>query len=176
MPKVFIGVGSNLGDRAGYLEFAKRELFLTVGAKVLECSPVYETEPVAAEGGPFLNAVWSFETDLLPQDLLRKMHEIEEQARRERKSPNEARTLDLDILFYGEQVIREPGLTVPHPSLHERAFVLIPLCDLEPEFIHPVLEMTAKELLNNLGVTNNVQRSVKSPALRVGRCSLRKKS
>ena len=147
MPTVFIGVGSNLGDRAGYFEFAQKELFLTAGAKVLECSPVYETEPVAAEGGPFLNAVWSFETDLTPLDLLKKIQEIESQAHRERTRPNQARTLDLDILFYGDQVIREPGMIVPHPRLHERMFVLEPMADLAPDFTHPVLKKTITELL-----------------------------
>ena len=152
MPKVFIGVGSNLGDRVGYLEFAKRELFLVAGVKVLDCSPVYETQPVAAEGGPFLNAVWSFETDLSPRDLLKKMQEIEIQAKRQRDKPGQARTLDLDLLFYGDQVIQEPGMTVPHPRLHERAFVLEPLADLDPEFIHTVLKKTIKELLQAISV------------------------
>lgn len=147
MPKVFIGVGSNLGDRAGYLEFAKKEIFLVAGTKVLECSPVYETEPVGVEGGAFLNAVWSFDSELLPQDLLRKMQEIEALANRQRIKPHQARTLDLDILFYGDQVIREPGMIVPHPRLHERAFVLLPMADLAPEFMHPVLKKTIKELL-----------------------------
>lgn len=150
MPKVFIGIGSNLGDRAGYFEFAQKEMFLVAGAKVLECSPVYETEPVEAEGGPFLNAVWSFETDLLPQELLGKMQEIEAKANRQRNKPHAARTLDLDILFYGDQVIREAGVTVPHPRLHERAFVLQPFCDLEPEWVHPQLKRTMKQLLEEL--------------------------
>jgi 2-amino-4-hydroxy-6-hydroxymethyldihydropteridine diphosphokinase len=157
MPKVFIGVGSNLGDRAGYFEFAKKELFLTAGVKVLECSPVYETEPVAAEGGPFLNAVWSFETDLSPQELLKKTQEIEALAGRERNKPGDARTLDLDILFYDDQVISEPGLAVPHPRLHERSFVLEPLCDLEPDLVHPALKKTMKELLAAWGKGHGAQ-------------------
>ncbi|MFA5159168.1 MAG: 2-amino-4-hydroxy-6-hydroxymethyldihydropteridine diphosphokinase [Candidatus Omnitrophota bacterium] len=150
MSKIFIGVGSNLGDRAGYLEFAKKELLSVAGLTNLRCSPVYETEPMAAEGGLFLNAVWSFETDFSPEDLLKKIQEIEAKANRQQNKSNEARTLDLDILFYGDQVIRELGITVPHPRLHERAFVLMPFCDLEPEFIHPVLKKTIRELLNNL--------------------------
>lgn len=147
MPKVFIGVGSNLGDRASYLEFAKKELLRVAGLTDLQCSPIYETEPVAAEGGPFLNAVWSFETDLLSQDLLKKMQEIEAQANRQRNKPNEARTIDLDLLFYGQEVLNEPGLLVPHPRLHERAFVLEPMVKLDPDFVHPVLKKTVKELL-----------------------------
>jgi 2-amino-4-hydroxy-6-hydroxymethyldihydropteridine diphosphokinase len=160
MAKVFIGVGSNLGNREGYLEFAQRELFLIVGAKVLECSPVYETEPVAAEGGPFLNAVWSFDTDLSPDDLLKKMQEIEEKANRQRDKPNQARTLDLDILFYGDRVIREPGITVPHPRLHERAFVLAPMADLDPDFMHPVFKKTVRQLLSEINSSYGVRRKV----------------
>ncbi|MDD5225965.1 MAG: 2-amino-4-hydroxy-6-hydroxymethyldihydropteridine diphosphokinase [Candidatus Omnitrophica bacterium] len=151
MPKVFIGVGSNLGDRAGYLEFAKRKL-LSGGVTGLDCSPVYETEPVDAEGGPFLNAVWSFDTQLAPQALLKKLHEIETEANRRRNKPNQARTLDLDILFYGDQVIREPEMTVPHPRLHERVFVLAPFCDLAPDFVHPIFKKTMKELLKALSI------------------------
>lgn len=147
MSKVFIGVGSNLGDRASYFELAKKELLRAVEPTKLRCSPVYETEPVAAEGGPFLNAVWSFETDLSPSELLIKIQGIEAQANRQRNSPNQARTLDLDILFYEDQVIRMPGLTVPHPRLHERVFVLKPMAELAPDFKHPILKRTIKELL-----------------------------
>ncbi len=147
MSKVFIGVGSNLGDRAGYLAFAEKELLCVKGLTGLHCSSVHETEPMAAEGGPFLNAVWSFETDLSSSDLLKKTQEIEAKANRQRNKPNQARTLDLDILFYGDQVIREPAITVPHPRLHERAFVLKPMVELAPDFKHPILKKTMKELL-----------------------------
>ena len=175
MPLVYVSIGSNLGDRASYLQFAKRELLAIAGLTDLQCSPVYETEPVAAEGGPFLNAVWSFAADLSPQDLLKKLQEIEVKANRQRNKPyspskalkvngtspgnpsleekrcqdkpNEARTLDLDILFYGDQVTREPGMIIPHPRLHERAFVLEPMAKLDPDFVHPVLKKTVKELL-----------------------------
>ncbi|OGX13963.1 MAG: 2-amino-4-hydroxy-6-hydroxymethyldihydropteridine diphosphokinase [Omnitrophica bacterium RIFOXYB12_FULL_50_7] len=150
MTKVFIGVGSNLGSRAGYLEFAKKELLSVAGLEDFRYSQVYETEPLAVEGGSFLNAVWSFETSLSPRDLLEKIQKIEINANRQRNKPNEARTLDLDILFYGDQVIREPGMTVPHPRLHERAFVLVPFCDLEPGWEHPELKRTMKEILKGL--------------------------
>jgi 2-amino-4-hydroxy-6-hydroxymethyldihydropteridine diphosphokinase len=162
MIKVFIGVGSNLGDRAGYFEFAHKELLDVAGLTDLRCSPVYETEPLEVEGGGFLNAVWSFKVDLSPGDLLKKIQEIEAQAGRRREKPHQARTLDLDILFYGDQVIRKPGITVPHPRIHGRAFVLVPLCDLEPEFIHPALKKTIRELLKDLSLekpgTGNVRR------------------
>lgn len=147
MPQVFIGVGSNLGDRSGYLEFAKKELRLIEGLTDLHCSSAHETEPVAAEGGLFLNAVWSFTTRLSPQDLLKKIHEIEAKANRERNRLGQARTLDLDILFYGDQIIKEPGIIIPHPRLHERVFVLKPMAELAPDFVHPVFKKTMKELL-----------------------------
>lgn len=161
MPKVFIGVGSNLGARAKHLEFAEQELLKVPGLRDLHGSPVYETEPLAAEGGPFLNAVWSFETDLSPKDLLEKIQAIEAKAGRRRNKPNEARTLDLDILFYGDREIREPGLILPHPRLQERAFVLAPFCDLAPEWKHPVLKKTIKALLNELSAKGKTQ-SVKA--------------
>ena len=147
MPKVFIGVGSNLGDRAGYLEFARKELSSVAGLTDLRWSPVYETEPVGAEGGPFLNAVWSFETDLSPRVLLNKLHEIEAKAGRQRHQPNAARTLDLDLLVYGNELILEDGLQVPHPRMNERRFVLEPFCDLAPEWVHPELLKTIKQML-----------------------------
>jgi 2-amino-4-hydroxy-6-hydroxymethyldihydropteridine diphosphokinase len=161
MPKVFVGVGSNLGDRASYLEFAKKEVLSIAGLTCLQCSFAYETEPVEAEGGLFLNAVWSFEIASSPRDLLEELQKIEIKANRQRKKSHEARTLDLDLLFYGDQVIREPGLTVPHPRLHERAFVLEPLCELAPELVHPILKKTIKELLNNLGAMRKAQGATK---------------
>ncbi len=148
MSRVFIGVGSNLGDRLGYLEFAKKELLSTTGLKDFKYSSVYETPPLDAGGGPFLNAVWSFETALPAPELLGKLQEIEAKANRERNQRNEARTLDLDILFYGREIRNRPELTLPHPRLHERAFVLVPFCDLAPDWEHPVLKKTMKKLLN----------------------------
>lgn len=147
MPKVFIGVGSNLGDRKGYLDQARKDLASIPGIRGLRESPVYETEPVDASGGLFLNAVWSFETDMPARELLEHLNQLESGAGRERKAVHEARTLDLDLLFYGDQVIRERDLVVPHPRLHERVFVLEPMADLDPGFVHPILKKTIRELL-----------------------------
>ena len=158
MPKVFIGVGSNLGDRAGHLESARKKLLLIPGLKDFNASSVYETQPVDAGGGLFLNAVWSFETELPAPDLLRRLQEIESAANRERNKKNDARTLDLDILFYGETTIQSSALTVPHPRLHKRAFVLVPFCDLAPEWVHPVLKKTVSELFNELENPYGVRR------------------
>ena len=162
MVKAFIGVGSNLGNREGYLEFAKKELLSVPGLTNLRCSPVYETEPVDVTGGSFLNAVWSFETDFSPQALLKNLQEIEAKANRERSKSHQERTLDLDLLFYGDQVIREPAMTVPHPRLHERVFVLVPMGDLDLDFVHPILKKTIKEILKGLNAgkrgTGNVRK------------------
>ncbi|HOW87147.1 MAG TPA: 2-amino-4-hydroxy-6-hydroxymethyldihydropteridine diphosphokinase [Candidatus Omnitrophota bacterium] len=151
MPKVFIGVGSNLGDRAGYLESARKEILSIKGIRDLRCSPVYETEPVAAEGGSFLNGVWSFETELTPREILQNLWAIETKAGRRRDKINSARTLDLDLLFYGDETIREKDLIVPHPRLHERGFVIAPFCDLAPDRVHPVLKENIATLKKRLG-------------------------
>jgi 2-amino-4-hydroxy-6-hydroxymethyldihydropteridine diphosphokinase len=155
MPQVYIGIGSNLGDRKSNFGFAARELLADDRIREMDRSPVYETEPVGGEGQPrYWNAVWSFVTELSPQDLLQRMHAIEAQAGRQRVARNEARTLDLDILFYGNETCEGQNCIIPHPRLHERAFVLVPFCDLAPEFVHPVLKKTIRVLLNELSVKN----------------------
>ena len=158
MPKIFIGVGSNLGDRASHLEFARKKLLQISGLKDFSASSVYETQPVDAGGGLFLNAVWSFEADLPTEDLLLKLQEIESATGRERNGKNSARTLDLDILFYGDAIIQSNALTVPHARLHERAFVLVPFCDLAPEWVHPVFQKSISQLFNELENPYGVRR------------------
>jgi len=151
VPTVFVGVGSNLGDRESFFSFARARLEDHPGISRVACSPTYETDPVDAEGGKFLNAVWRFETDLVAHDVLELLREIENGAGRTRSGRHNARTLDLDLLVYGEEMIHEKGMTVPHPRMHERYFVLKPFCDLAPEWTHPVLKRTARELLTGLG-------------------------
>ena len=148
MPSVFAGVGSNLGDREEAMRFAADQLTTDERIRNLKKSPVYETEPLDAPGGKYLNAVWGFGTDLVPRDVLGLLREIESKAGRVRGGGyHEPRTLDLDLLAYGGEVVREDGLTVPHPRMHERYFVLKPFCDLSPNWTHPVLKKTVKELL-----------------------------
>jgi 2-amino-4-hydroxy-6-hydroxymethyldihydropteridine diphosphokinase len=158
MPQVYLGIGSNLGDRKRNFEFAA-EKFLNDGrVSDLRRSPVYETEPVGGEGQPkYWNAVWSFVTELPPHDLLERMHEIEAQAGRRRVTKNEARVLDIDILFYGDEMYESQTCIIPHPRLHQRAFVLVPFCDLAPEFIHPVLKKTIKILSDELNARDEAQ-------------------
>lgn len=159
MPLVFIGIGSNLGDRKFYFNNAADLLRRDSDILDLRCSPVYETDPVGSEGQPkYWNAVWSIETQLDPHELLKRLHAIEAGAGRVRKAPNDARTLDLDILFYGNQVIKETGLRIPHPRLQERAFVLVPFCDLAPEWVHPVLNKTMRQLLQEVDSLSKVRR------------------
>lgn len=148
MPTVLIAVGSNLDNRRENLDLALHWLEKTPGIKILEMSSVRETEPVGgAPQGKYLNAVWLAETELSPEKLLGELLGIEKKMGRERGEPDAPRTIDLDILFFGDQVIDKPGLTVPHPRLAGRVFVLEPLAELVPEWIHPKLKKTMRALL-----------------------------
>jgi len=131
---VFIGVGSNLGDRKGYISRAINCLSETPNITVEKISSIVETEPQDATGQEeYLNAVIKLETDLTALDLLKELQAIEESLGRVRTFKNAPRTIDLDILLYGEEVIDEPGLKVPHPRMFERKFVIKPLLEIEPE-------------------------------------------
>ncbi|HOW59502.1 MAG TPA: 2-amino-4-hydroxy-6-hydroxymethyldihydropteridine diphosphokinase [Candidatus Omnitrophota bacterium] len=152
MPTVFIGVGSNLGEREKNIRRAKDCLGSVRGIRFLACSQIRETEPV---GGPsaqkkYLNAVWQIETELKPRKLLEHFMKIERELGRVRKLKNEPRVIDLDILFYDQDVIDVPHLTIPHPRLHERGFVLEPMAELAPDFIHPQFKKNIKTLLDEL--------------------------
>jgi len=145
---VYVGVGSNLGDREENVALAVRELDATPGLRIRARSLLHETEPV---GGPpqgrYLNGVIALECELSPRALLHRLREIEQIAGRERgPERNAPRTLDLDLLLFGDTRIDEPGLTVPHPRMHERGFVLVPLCEIAPDARHPLLEASAAEL------------------------------
>lgn len=147
MKTIYLSLGSNLGDREGYL----REAIALVGAeglRVLRVSSLYETEPMEVRDQPwFLNLVVEAETDLLPKQVLARIRKIERGLGRRRGRPKGPRTIDIDILLYGESVIETTELTVPHPRLAERRFVLEPLAELVPELRHPVNRRTMRELL-----------------------------
>jgi 2-amino-4-hydroxy-6-hydroxymethyldihydropteridine diphosphokinase len=136
--RAYLGLGSNLGDRLGHLQGAVDALATTDGIFVVAVSDVYETAPV---GGPvqddFLNAVAKVETDLPPRDLLAVAMHIEQLAARVRIMQWGPRTLDVDILLYGDEQVHEPDLVIPHPRMHERPFVLAPLLDVAPERVTP---------------------------------------
>jgi 2-amino-4-hydroxy-6-hydroxymethyldihydropteridine diphosphokinase len=134
MTRVFIGLGSNLGDRLDHLRFAVRSL-----PDVVAVSPVYETEPVGGpdDAGPYLNCVVELSTDLSARSLLQVGQQLENEAGRVRTVINGPRTLDVDILLYGDERLDEPDLVVPHPRMWERRFVLEPLYTLAPELVPP---------------------------------------
>ena len=149
--RVFVALGSNLGDREAHLHRAMRELAGSEGIRPVALSPVYETEPVGPPQGRYLNAVAELRARLPARALLERMQAIELAAGRQRTVRDGPRSLDLDLLLYADRLIDEPGLTVPHPRLHERAFVLVPLCDLAPAIVHPRLGATVAELAERVG-------------------------
>jgi 2-amino-4-hydroxy-6-hydroxymethyldihydropteridine diphosphokinase len=145
---VYVSLGSNLGDREGHLVRALAALGRTRGVWVEAVSPVYETDPVGPPPqGPYLNAAAKLCCRLSARALLDRLQQIESDAGRTRgPQRNTARSLDLDLLFYAGQKIDEPGLQVPHPRLHERAFVLEPLSEIAAAFVHPILGQSVAEL------------------------------
>ncbi len=145
----YLSLGSNLGDRQSTLREAIRRLS-DLGT-VKKVSSFYETEPVEFTAQPwFVNCAVELKTDLSARDLLNGMLGIEHSMGRERTQPKGPRLIDLDILLHGESVIHEHGLTIPHPAMHERRFVLEPLAEIAPEAVHPSLKATISELLEAL--------------------------
>lgn len=155
LARTYLGLGSNLGDRAGSL----RRALDALAADVLSddvASGVYETEPVG--GGPqpdYLNLVVTGMTALSPRELLDRCLDIEAGLMRRRGARNAPRTIDIDILLYGDRVIDEPGLTIPHPRLLERGFVLRPLAELAADVVHPV---TGRTIADHLGEAGRLER------------------
>jgi 2-amino-4-hydroxy-6-hydroxymethyldihydropteridine diphosphokinase len=127
----WIGIGANLGDARAAVADAIARLGRACGVRLLRASSLYRTAPIDSSGDDYVNAVAAIETDLAPHALLAALHAIEQVHGRERPYRNAPRTLDLDLLLYGDQVINDaPTLVVPHPRMHERAFVLVPLAEL----------------------------------------------
>jgi 2-amino-4-hydroxy-6-hydroxymethyldihydropteridine diphosphokinase len=150
--RAFIGIGSNLGDRWQSCREALDRLALLPDTRLVRVSSFFETDPQeGVAGGRFLNGVAEVETDLAAAQLFRRLQEVEVAlGRRADHSPGEARSLDLDILLYGDREIREPDLIVPHPRLARRRFVLAPLVSLDPGLRPPGLGATVEELLRRL--------------------------
>jgi len=133
----YVGLGSNLGDRAGEIERALGALATLPATTLVARSALYRSAPVAASGGDYLNAVARLRTTLAPIDLLHALQAIERAHGRERPFANAPRTLDLDLLLHGNAVLASDELTLPHPRLHERAFVLVPLAEIAPDLVVP---------------------------------------
>lgn len=146
--RAFVALGSNLGDREAHLRAAVAALDATPGLRVVAGSHVYETDPVGpGPQGPYLNAVIEVEAGLAPHALLERLLAVEAERGRVRGGvPDQARTLDLDLLLYGGRRVEEPGLRVPHPRLADRPFVLEPLAELAPERVPPGRGETLAEL------------------------------
>ena len=136
--RVFVGLGSNVGDRLSFLKAAVSALRVTPGVDVTRTSSVYETDPVGVEDQPmFLNAVAELRTDVAPGELLARLKQIEAEVGRTAGEPWGPREIDLDLLLYGDEIISDGDLDVPHPEMAHRGFVLVPLLEIDREISIP---------------------------------------
>jgi 2-amino-4-hydroxy-6-hydroxymethyldihydropteridine diphosphokinase len=159
MKKVFLGLGTNMGNRAENLSKAAKSIEIEIG-RVLKTSSVYETEPWGFHSEEqFLNMVLCAETVLPPSEVLKRILSIETLLGRVRGGNQYvSRVIDIDILLYDDQIIEEESLKIPHPLFHERKFVLVPLCEIEPDLMHPGLGKRIKELLRDCKDKSEIKR------------------
>jgi 2-amino-4-hydroxy-6-hydroxymethyldihydropteridine diphosphokinase len=169
---VFIGFGSNVGDRVDFCDRAVTLLSLLPHSQVTGVSLLYETEPVYDHAQPgdgwFLNGVVQLDTDVTPRSLMMVLREIERSLGRDDDNRSGPRTIDLDILFYGQRIINEPDFVVPHPRLHQRRFVLMPLSELDPLWMHPTRHRTINQLLAEVKDQSEVRLLFPQPSTRYG--------
>lgn len=152
MALVYLGLGTNLGNKPMNLNFAEQSIQLEIGS-ILEVSSFYASKPWGFESvNDFLNEVMLIETDLSPLELLNKIKLIEKKMGRAINLDGKYhdRIIDIDILFYDNQIVRLPNLIIPHPMLEKRDFVLIPLSEIAPDFVHPLLQKTILSMKNDL--------------------------
>lgn len=159
MPNCFLGLGSNIGDRWGYLSDAQQKISERCG-QLHQASSVYETASWGnLDQSSFLNQVLYLKTELSPQLLLQQCQQIEHEAKRERLVKWGDRTLDIDILFYDDLIVSTKELTLPHPYIVLRNFVLVPLAEIAPDFIHPVMQESIASLLKSSADTLEVYKA-----------------
>jgi len=158
---VYLSLGSNIGDRETHVCDAIARL--AAEGRVVAVSSFYETEPVEVPNQAwFLNCAVALETTDTPEQLMAALLKIERDMGRQRVQEKGPRTIDLDILLFGEAIIDSPDLTIPHPAMHERRFVLAPLAEIAPDARHPVLKKTAQQLLEALPTGQEVRKSAKT--------------
>jgi 2-amino-4-hydroxy-6-hydroxymethyldihydropteridine diphosphokinase len=156
----YIGLGSNRGDRQIFIAYAIKRFARAKYVRITGYSGLYASQPVGVNSEvPFLNMVLKIDTKLKPQNLLDLCRQIEHDAGRPPGTHNKSRVLDLDILFYDTIVSIEEGLVLPHPAVHMRKFMLLPLRDLNPEYVHPILNKSIQQLLDECQDTHWVIRT-----------------
>ncbi|OGF57211.1 MAG: 2-amino-4-hydroxy-6-hydroxymethyldihydropteridine diphosphokinase [Candidatus Fraserbacteria bacterium RBG_16_55_9] len=161
--RVFIGLGSNLSHRQEFIERAIALLAETQSTELIRRASLYETEPVGYEDQPwFLNTVIEVRTRLPPQELLVRLKEIESRLGRRGEERWRPRQIDLDLLLYGNRIMNESTITIPHTGMHTRRFVLTPLAEIAPDVVHPVCGKTIMDLLRALDDQKGVQLSRRS--------------
>jgi 2-amino-4-hydroxy-6-hydroxymethyldihydropteridine diphosphokinase len=156
---VYLSLGSNLGDRAANLNEALRRL--AAFGQVVSVSSFYETEPVELAAQPwFLNCAAKLDTEKMPRQLMAAILDLEQEMGRKRQQKKGPRNIDIDILLFGSSIVEAKGLTIPHPALHQRRFVLEPLAEIAPEVRHPVFKRTVRELRDALPAGQSVRKLI----------------
>jgi len=155
---IYLSLGSNLGDRAGNLAEAVKRLG-ALGTVVAQSS-LYETEPVEVESDQpwYLNSAVAMKTELEPEEFLQRVLAIERAMGRHRSGHKSSRSIDIDLILFGDEIVKSENLTIPHPAMHRRRFVLDPLAEIAPEVQHPILKQTVRHLRKQLPAAGTVRK------------------